>query len=85
MLSKKGFILREIKAHLEEEGIHTSKTSLCLLLKNYRETGSVVDRPRARVPKKLRNHHYVFIDQCLEDDHIHVRTTASTRVACAYS
>jgi len=68
MLSKKGFSLRETKARLEEEGIHTSKTSLCLLLKKYRETGSVVDRPRARVPKKLRNQHYAFIDQCLEND-----------------
>jgi len=37
MLSKKGFSLRESKAHLEEEGVHMSKTSLCLLLKKYRE------------------------------------------------
>jgi len=44
------------------------KTSLCLLLKKYRETGSVVDRPRVRIPKKLKNQHYGFIDQCLEND-----------------
>jgi len=55
-----------------------SKTSLCLLLKKYWETGSVVDRPRPRVPKKLTNQHYVFIDQCLEND-VHVRAIASTR------
>jgi len=77
MLSKKGFSLQEIKARLKEEGVHMSKTSLCLLLKKYRETGSVVDRPRARVHKKLTNQHYVFIDQCLENNDIHARAIAS--------
>ena len=73
MLLKKGFSLREVKARLEEEGVHTSKTSPCLLLKKYRETGSVVERLRARVPKKLTNQHYVFIDQCLENDDVHAQ------------
>jgi len=50
------------------EGAHISKTSLSLLLKKYRQTGSVVDRPRARAPKKLANAHYVFIDSALEKD-----------------
>jgi len=68
MLLKKGFSLREIKARLEEEGVHTSKTSLRLLLKKYWEAGSVVDRPRMRVPKELTNQHYIFIDQCLENN-----------------
>ena len=30
--------------------------------------GSVVDRPRARAPKKLTDAHYVFIDSALEKD-----------------
>ena len=68
ILSKNGYTLREIKARLEEEGMHISKTSLCLLLKKYRETGNVVDRPRARAPKKLTDAHYVFIDNALESD-----------------
>ncbi len=68
ILSKNGFTLGEIKARLEEEGIHISKTSLCLLIKKYRETGSIADRPRARVPKKLTDEHYVFIDNALEKD-----------------
>jgi len=53
---------------LEEEGAHISKTSLRLLLKKYRQTGSVVNRPRARAPKKLTDAHYVFIDSALEKD-----------------
>ena len=32
------------------------------------QTGSVVDRPRARVPKKLSKAHYVFIVYALEND-----------------
>jgi len=80
MLSKKVFSLRDIKARREEEGVHTSKTFL-RLLKKYRETGSVVDRLRARVPKKLTNQHNVFIDQCLENDDVHTRAIASTCIA----
>ena len=78
MLSKKGFSLREIKARLEEEGVHTSKTSPS---SSKEETRSIVDRPKARVPKKLTNQHYVFIDQCIENDDIHTRAIASTCVA----
>jgi len=43
ILSKNGFTLRDIKACLKE-GMHISKTSLCILLKKYRQTGSIVDR-----------------------------------------
>ena len=53
---------------MEEEGAHISKTSLCLLLKKYHATGSVVDQPRARAPKKLTDAHFVFIDSALEKD-----------------
>ena len=68
ILSKNGYTLREIKARLEEEGMHILKTSLCLLLKKYHETGSVVDQPRVKAPKKLTDAHYVFIDNALESD-----------------
>ena len=67
ILLKNGFTLQEIKARLEEEGVYISKTSLCFLLKKYRLMGSVVDRPRARAPKKLSEAHYVFIDNPLEN------------------
>ena len=40
-------------ARLEEGGVHILKISLCLLLKKYRQTGNVVDRPSARASKKL--------------------------------
>ena len=53
---------------MEEEGVHISKTSLCLLLKKYRHPGSIVDRPTARAPKKLTDAHYVFIDNALQKD-----------------
>ena len=58
--SDQGSPRRRGRSHVE--------TSLCLLKKKYRENRSVVDRPRARVPKKLTSQHYVFIDQCLEND-----------------
>ena len=61
--------LKAIKLRLEEEGIRVSKTSLCLLLKKYRETGTVADRFRARGhTKKLQLQHLVLIDEALEND-----------------
>ena len=55
----------------EEEGVHILKTSLCLLLKKYCQTGNVVDRPRARGPKKLTSAHYVCTDS--RDDELTIR------------
>ena len=30
------------------------------------QTGSIIDRPKARAPKKLTDAHYVFVDSALE-------------------
>ena len=62
---------RRGRSHVEDLPVSSSKE----------ETGSVVDRPRARVPKKLTNQHYVFLDQCLQNDDVHARAIASTRIA----
>ena len=59
ILSRNGYTLQEIKARLEEESVHIPQISLYLLLKKYREMGSFIDRPRARVLKKLTDAHYV--------------------------
>ena len=67
ILSKNGFTLLEIKARLKEEDMHISKTSMCHPLKKYRQTGSIIDRPRARAQKKLTDAHYAFIDNILEN------------------
>ena len=53
---------------LKEEGSTVSRTSLSLLLKKYKSTGSVKDRPRAHRPKILKDEHYAFIDEALEED-----------------
>ena len=61
--------LKAIKLHLEEEDIRVSKTSLCLLLKKYRETGTVADQFRAQGhTKKLQLQHLVLIDEAIEND-----------------
>ena len=61
--------LKAIKLRLEEEGIQVSKTSLCLLLKKYRETGTVVDRFRPRCHnKKLQLQHLILIDEAIDKD-----------------
>ena len=58
-----------MKLHLEEEGIQVSKTSLCLLLKKYRETRTVADcfRPR-RHTKKLYLQHFMLIEEAIHKD-----------------
>ena len=61
--------LKAIKLRLEEEGIHVSKTSLCLLLKKYKETGTVADklRPRSQA-RKLQLEHLRLIDEAIDKD-----------------
>ena len=63
------YTLKKIKARLEGEIV--SKTSLCLLIKKYKTTGSEADyRPTAR-PKKLKDIHYRFINkQTAKDDEL---------------
>ena len=61
--------LKAIKLRLEEEGIHVSKTSLCLLLKKYKETGTVADRFRPRSQaRKLQLEHLRLIDEAIDKD-----------------
>ena len=69
-LSCANFISRrkgsECKLHLEEEGIRVSKTSLCMLLKKYKETGMVADqfRPCSQAKKlQLVNSDYNQVHQ----------------------
>ena len=55
---------KEIKARLKV----VSKTSLCLLIKMYKDTGSVTDnRPNAR-PRKLKDLHYRHINISENDE-----------------
>lgn len=69
MLSRLGMRLKAIKLRLEEEGVQLSKTSLCLLLKKYRETGTVADRCIQRCyGKKLQLQHYRLIDGAISKD-----------------
>ena len=68
IFSKSGYKLKEIKARLEE-GIEVSKTSLCLLIKKYKATGTIADkvRPPAKT-KKLELEHLCLIDEALDED-----------------
>ena len=69
MLSRLGMRLKAIKLCLEEEGIEVSKTSLCLQLKKYRETGTIADQFRQRCyGKKLQLQHYRLIDEAIDKD-----------------
>ena len=44
-----------------------SKKSLCLLIKKYKNTGSVADACKARRPRKLQEH-YRFIDDAMAEN-----------------
>lgn len=71
------YSLKKIQGKLEE-GIIVSRTSLCLLIKKFKSTGSVADyRPIPR-PKKLKNEHYRFIDEKMaENDELTARELLS--------
>ena len=61
--------LKAIQHRLAEEGISVSKTSLCLLLKKYKETGTIADRIRPRSQRrKLQVEHLSLIDEALDKD-----------------
>lgn len=59
--------LRYIQAHLNEEGIEVSKKGLCLLIKKFKNTGTVADARRARRPCK-QDQHYRFIDDAMAEN-----------------
>lgn len=62
------YSLKKIKAKLEEEGIVVSKTSLCLLIKKFKTTGTVADHRPIPRPRKLKEVHYRFIDERMSED-----------------
>ena len=59
--------LKAIQRRLSEECVTISKTSLCLLLKKYKETGTIADgiRPRS-LGRKLQLEHLRLIDEALD-------------------
>ena len=61
--------LKAIQRRLSEEGVTISKTSLCLLLKKYKETGTIANRitPRS-LGRKLQLEHLRLIDEALDKD-----------------
>ena len=64
-----GMRLKAIQRRLAEEGVTISKTSLCLLLKKYKETGTIADRIRPRsLRRKLQLEHLRLIDEALDKD-----------------
>ena len=67
-LWKSGFKISKIQNRLLKENITVSKKSLCLLLRKYRQTGSVADYRTTKPPKKLQENHYRFIDNAMADN-----------------
>lgn len=61
-LSEAGFSVGEIKSRLAEEGVLVSKTSLCLLLRRYRERVTLKDLRWYHHSTLLSNVHLRFID-----------------------
>ena len=57
-MSECGYTLSKIQAHLALENITVSKMLLCLLIKNYRMTGSVADNRTVKPARKLKDEHY---------------------------
>ena len=62
VLLAESYAVGEIQKRLQEEGIAVSKTSICLLIKKYKERGTVQDLRWYRAPTLLSNLHYRFID-----------------------
>jgi len=65
------YSLKKIKSRLEEEGMVVSKTSLCLLIKTYQTMGFIADYQPTCPPKKLRDNHYWFINDCMVKANLH--------------
>ncbi len=67
-LWKSGFKLSTIQDRLLEENNPVSKKSLCLLVKKYKQTGSVADHRTYKPPRKLQDTHYRFIDDAMVEN-----------------
>ena len=73
-LWKKEYRLMKIHNLLWDEDINVSKNSLCSLIKKFRLTGSVADRPRRHKPRILTDEQIRFLDDCMaEDDELPAR------------
>ena len=67
-LNQEGHSYKDIQKRLAEEGISVTVKTLYLLVTKFRQTNSVVDRPRAAVPKILNEEHYREIDSALSEN-----------------
>ena len=67
-LKNEGYTYKHIRERLLEDGISVSVKSLYLLVRKYKQTNSVANRPRAAVTKILTDEHYCEIDMALSEN-----------------
>ena len=83
-LKNQGCTYKSIKERLHEEGIRVSVKTLYLLMAKYRQTGSVLDRPRRVASKILKDEHYRVIDKALADNGELTSRQLRTMLCCKY-
>ena len=66
-LWQRSFQLKDIKAHLQADGI-ISKKSLCVLIDKYKRTGSVADERKMKRPRKLQDEYFRFVDDAMAEN-----------------
>ena len=67
-LHSDGVKLKDIQSHLKGEGIAVSKTSLCLLIKKYKNYGVISDFPRPLKETILSPELLMMIDDAVAQD-----------------
>ena len=67
-LFARGYSVSQIKKRLDEENVYISSRALYKLVKKFEDTGSVVDRPRRRAPRKVTEEMRDAIDQAFDDN-----------------
>ena len=67
-LKQEGHSYKDIQKRLAEEGISVTVKRLYLRIAKFRQTNSVVNSPRAAVPKILNEEHYREIDSALREN-----------------
>ena len=67
-LWNQGYLLKDIQKRLREEDIHISDSALYRLIKKERQYGSISDRPRECVRKKLNSEQVQYIDECMKEN-----------------
>ena len=68
LMWKSGYKLGKIQQCLEEDSLTVSKKSLCLLIRKYKQTGSVANKKATRQPTKLVDVHYQFINAAMANN-----------------